>query len=155
MTASPHHSSVERRAVMSGELFMQKLDEVNKSVKVCTISFLLIALIKELKAYLVLRILSWRRNELLLLLRLISFTISSIWSYCTTYAPYLQCFDDTFFFSLMNPHINALLSVHPENWVTDWESSESSWDLRCHDADEGLESVETSYNQTFRLIFFQ
>ncbi|XP_022733860.1 uncharacterized protein LOC111287512 isoform X1 [Durio zibethinus] len=33
MTASPHHSSVERRAVVPGELFMQKLDEVNKSVK--------------------------------------------------------------------------------------------------------------------------
>ncbi|XVF73250.1 hypothetical protein PTKIN_Ptkin12aG0186500 [Pterospermum kingtungense] len=33
MTASPRHSSVERRAVMSGELFMQKLDEVSKSVK--------------------------------------------------------------------------------------------------------------------------
>ncbi|OMP00504.1 hypothetical protein COLO4_12600 [Corchorus olitorius] len=33
MAASPHHSSVERRAVVPGELFMQKLDEVNKSVK--------------------------------------------------------------------------------------------------------------------------
>ncbi|EOX96051.1 hypothetical protein QUC31_005365 [Theobroma cacao] len=33
MAASPHHSSVERRAVMPGELFLQKLDEVNKSVK--------------------------------------------------------------------------------------------------------------------------
>ncbi|XWS35767.1 hypothetical protein CRYUN_Cryun20dG0024100 [Craigia yunnanensis] len=33
MTASPHHSSVERRAVVPGELFMQKLNEVNKSVK--------------------------------------------------------------------------------------------------------------------------
>ncbi|KAK8702567.1 hypothetical protein V6N13_020917 [Hibiscus sabdariffa] len=32
-TASSCHSSVERRAVMPGELFMQKLDEVTKSVK--------------------------------------------------------------------------------------------------------------------------
>ncbi|KAK8693498.1 hypothetical protein V6N13_071081 [Hibiscus sabdariffa] len=32
-TASSRHSSVERRAVMPGELFMQKLDEVTKSVK--------------------------------------------------------------------------------------------------------------------------
>ncbi|KAA3475296.1 12S seed storage globulin 1 [Gossypium australe] len=33
MTASPRHSSVERRAMVPGELFMQKLEEVNKSVK--------------------------------------------------------------------------------------------------------------------------
>ncbi|XP_022757258.1 uncharacterized protein LOC111304699 isoform X2 [Durio zibethinus] len=58
MIASPRHSSVERRAVVSGELFMQKLDEVNKSVKVCTILFLFTALMKELKAYQDLRIIS-------------------------------------------------------------------------------------------------
>ncbi|XVE77086.1 hypothetical protein DITRI_Ditri13aG0033800 [Diplodiscus trichospermus] len=33
MTGSPHQSSVERRAVVPGELFMQKLDEVSESVK--------------------------------------------------------------------------------------------------------------------------
>lgn len=33
MTASPRYSSVERRAMVPGELFMQKLEEVNKSVK--------------------------------------------------------------------------------------------------------------------------
>ncbi|XP_039000352.1 uncharacterized protein LOC120126147 [Hibiscus syriacus] len=32
-SASPRHSSVERRSMMPGELFMQKLDEVTKSVK--------------------------------------------------------------------------------------------------------------------------
>ncbi|XP_022769710.1 uncharacterized protein LOC111313309 isoform X2 [Durio zibethinus] len=74
MTASPHHSSVERRTVVPGELFMQKLDEVNKSVKVCTISLLLIVLIKELKAYFVPRIRSQPRNELLLPLRKLSYS---------------------------------------------------------------------------------
>lgn len=48
MTASPRHSSMERRAMVPGELFMQKLDEVSKSVKVRTISFLFIALRKGL-----------------------------------------------------------------------------------------------------------
>ena len=34
MTASPRHASVERRGILTGELLLNKLEEVNKSVKV-------------------------------------------------------------------------------------------------------------------------
>ncbi len=41
MTASPRHSSMERRGIPTGELLLNKLEEVNKSVKVNTVSLLI------------------------------------------------------------------------------------------------------------------